>query len=314
MLMYLACGWRFNSMSPPRRPPRLSSVPPQLRKFSKLWKEVASTEPAVGSGVKRQNWEFMVALEGRQKLVSHNGRNLLNKSFQSQSLWICPPGSDHGWSVPPGESSWVFVMHFASIPPTLEQFLSRTKYGCVHFGSEEGQRLKEMLFRVVPHYHNPIFASSLYFQAVLCELSAFYIEHSSLAKTPAFDDSARKVAQVMRWFRENLSDATSVSAAAASIGVSPGYLQRLFVSELGKPPKVVFKEIVMERARELLLQSNLSRKEVAILCGFAGFSQFYRAFHRFHGDTPTDWVKGKMYGTSKTLPVWAREEEKLTED
>jgi AraC-like DNA-binding protein len=314
MMMYLACGWRYNPKSPPRRPPQFTIVPARLRKFSKLWKEVACAGPAVASAGKRQNWEFMVVLEGRQKLLAQTGKPPLNEPFQSHSMWICPPGSDHGWIVPPGESSWIFVMHFASIPPSLEQVLSGTKYGYVKFCAEEGRRLKELLFRVVPHYHNPVFASSLYFQAALCELSAFYIEHSSLAKTPTFDDSARKVAQVMTWFRENLSNKASVSAAASSIGVSPGYLQRLFVRELGRPPKVIFKETVMERARELLLQSNLSRKEVATLCGFEGFSQFYRAFHRFHGNTPSEWVKGKMYGASKTLPMWARKEEKPSEN
>jgi len=289
-------------------------VPARLRKFSKLWKKVSCAGPAIANGGKRANWEFMVVLEGRQKFLAPTGKQPLNEPFQSNSMWICPPGSDHGWSIPPGEASWVFVMHFAFIPPSLEQLLLGTKYGCIKLCTEDGQRLRELLIKLVPHYQTPNFASSLYFQAALCEISAIYIEHSFLAKTPAFDDSALKVAQVMAWFRENLSGNASVSDAAASIGVSAGHLQRMFVSELGRPPKVIFKEIVMERARELLLQSNLSRKEVAILCGFEGFSQFYRAFHQFHGSTPSDWLKGKIYGTTRPLPKWAREEENLPEE
>lgn len=314
MLMYLACGWRYDPKNPPQRKLPTPDVPEKLRRDAALWKEVAFIGTAVPGGFKRANWEFMFVLDGRQKRVGFADSSPLKEEYRSHSLWISPPGSDHGWEVPPGEASWVFVLHFASIPAALEQILSPNKSGCVAFLPEEAQMLKKLLIRVVPHYHRPKFSSSFLFQSLLHELSFFYAEHSSMARVPIFDDAARKVERVVSWFRENLAKKGSVAEAAASIGVSQGYLRRLFIAELGVSPKTVFSNILMERARELLLRPDLSRKEVATLCGFEGFSQFYRAFRKFHGASPSEWVRGEGYGKVRTLPVWSIKNKSSSED
>ncbi len=45
----------------------------------------------------------------------------------------------------------------------------------------------------------------------------------------------------------------------------------------------------MEHARNLLLESNLSIKEISERIGYARQHEFYRAFRRHVGCGPSDW-------------------------
>lgn len=90
---------------------------------------------------------------------------------------------------------------------------------------------------------------------------------------------------------------------SCAVGISTAYMRKLFIQVHGKSPKEVFTEITMARARHLLLRPDLSKKEVAVKCGFNAFSQFYRAFTQHVGVTPSEWVLGKNYGSGNSLNV-----------
>lgn len=77
-----------------------------------------------------------------------------------------------------------------------------------------------------------------------------------------------------------------VAAIAGQLGISIGKLERSFKAELGLGPAGYYRNLRMERARDLLDHSTMSIREIGLVCGYASFSAFVRAFRKTYGETP----------------------------
>lgn len=78
----------------------------------------------------------------------------------------------------------------------------------------------------------------------------------------------------------------TVAATARHLGVSIGKLERSFNADLGLGPSNYYRNMRMERARDLLEHSTMSVREIGLVCGYASFSAFVRAFRKTYGETP----------------------------
>lgn len=88
--------------------------------------------------------------------------------------------------------------------------------------------------------------------------------------------------------RTTLDAPLSVEEIAASLGISVRQLERLFKEHLGATPKRHYLEMRLERARSLLLQTEMSIIEVAVASGFQSAGHFTRAYHQAYGVTPRE--------------------------
>jgi AraC-like DNA-binding protein len=62
-----------------------------------------------------------------------------------------------------------------------------------------------------------------------------------------------------------------------------------FTRILGQPPMAYLTELRMELARELLLGSAETARQVARRAGYRSDAAFNRAFARYHGRSPGQW-------------------------
>ena len=62
-----------------------------------------------------------------------------------------------------------------------------------------------------------------------------------------------------------------------------------FTHTLGQPPMAYLTELRMELARELLLGSGETAKQVVRRTGYKSDAAFNRAFTRHHGRSPEQW-------------------------
>lgn len=94
----------------------------------------------------------------------------------------------------------------------------------------------------------------------------------------------RALAIVDRHFAKSLTDA----AVAKQLGLSTSHFRHLFKQATGQPFHKYLVAIRLERARQMLVEDNLSVSEIAEAVGFAGLSHFSRAFAaRFHTSPST---------------------------
>ncbi|WP_082475732.1 GlxA family transcriptional regulator [Rhizobium sp. Leaf341] len=74
---------------------------------------------------------------------------------------------------------------------------------------------------------------------------------------------------------------------AASVGLSRRHMERLFLAELELSPASVYRRLRLERARQLLLETDASIIEIALDVGFENAANFSRAFLQVFGQTPS---------------------------
>jgi len=87
---------------------------------------------------------------------------------------------------------------------------------------------------------------------------------------------------------DNLSGDLSLSGMAAAANLSPYHFARAFKRSTGLSPHQYVLRRRMERAKELLVDTELQVGEVAKRVGFASPSHFSQQFRRVIGTTPSD--------------------------
>jgi transcriptional regulator GlxA family with amidase domain len=97
---------------------------------------------------------------------------------------------------------------------------------------------------------------------------------------------SRHLARAIQIMRDRLDDPVSPSAIARELGISTRQLERLFGKYLNSSPKRYSMEMRLERARHLLLQTEMSTTEVAVACGFESPGHFSRVYRIAFGIKP----------------------------
>ncbi len=94
------------------------------------------------------------------------------------------------------------------------------------------------------------------------------------------------MAKAIQMMNDNLETPISPAVIAADIGISPRQLERLFGKYLNTTPKKFYMEMRLERARNLLVQTESSVTEIALACGFENPGHFSRVYRTSFGVTP----------------------------
>ncbi len=95
-----------------------------------------------------------------------------------------------------------------------------------------------------------------------------------------------KLAQVIGRMEANIEDPVSPAKLAEEVGMSTRQLERLFRRYLNRSPKRYYMEIRLQKARNLLMQTEMSVINVALACGFASPSHFSKCYRAHYQTTP----------------------------
>ncbi|QHW34703.1 response regulator [Paenibacillus rhizovicinus] len=96
----------------------------------------------------------------------------------------------------------------------------------------------------------------------------------------------KDIAHAVRFIQERFSEDISLQQIAELLELSPNYLSMLFKKELQLSFTEYVNRIRLEKAKELLLNTNLKSYEIAQRVGFADDSYFSRAFKKHTGVRP----------------------------
>jgi transcriptional regulator GlxA family with amidase domain len=98
------------------------------------------------------------------------------------------------------------------------------------------------------------------------------------------DVQERRLRQVVEMIEAE--PASSIANLAMHVSLSPAHLQRLFKRQTGLQLGSLVIERRLQKAAELLIQTNLSIKEIAHTVGYRHHSSFVRAFQRRFSQAP----------------------------
>ncbi|MBE6728558.1 MAG: helix-turn-helix transcriptional regulator [Ruminococcaceae bacterium] len=81
----------------------------------------------------------------------------------------------------------------------------------------------------------------------------------------------------------------SNTVLASQLNISEVYMRRLFKEQFGTSPKQYILELRIQKAKQVLSQSNKTVTEISKECGFTSIHHFCRAFKGYCGQTPSDY-------------------------
>ena len=95
-----------------------------------------------------------------------------------------------------------------------------------------------------------------------------------------------KLSAVIQMMEQNIEEPISPSILAQDVGMSTRQLERLFRRYLNRSPKRYYMELRLQKARNLLMQTDMSVINVALACGFASPSHFSKCYRAQYNTTP----------------------------
>lgn len=95
-----------------------------------------------------------------------------------------------------------------------------------------------------------------------------------------------KLTAILQMMERNLEEPISPAQLAKEAGMSTRQLERLFRRYLNRSPKRYYMEIRLQRARQLLIQTDMSVINVALACGFTSPSHFSKCYRARYERTP----------------------------
>ena len=95
-----------------------------------------------------------------------------------------------------------------------------------------------------------------------------------------------KLSRVIQMMETNIEEPISPAVLAKEVGMSTRQLERLFRRYLSRSPKRYYMELRLQKARNLLMQTDMTVINVALACGFASPSHFSKCYRSHYDTTP----------------------------
>jgi YesN/AraC family two-component response regulator len=95
--------------------------------------------------------------------------------------------------------------------------------------------------------------------------------------------------KAVRYLTENLEKDISLDNAAELVNLSPSYFSKIFKEVMGVAFTNYLTDLRIEKAQELLLQTDLSIQEIGFRVGYNTPAYFIKQFKAKFGYTPYDY-------------------------
>jgi transcriptional regulator GlxA family with amidase domain len=95
-----------------------------------------------------------------------------------------------------------------------------------------------------------------------------------------------KLATIIHRMESTIEEPISPVLLAQEVGMSTRQLERLFRRYLNRSPKRYYMELRLAKARNLLMQTDMSVINVALACGFTSPSHFSKCYRALYKTTP----------------------------
>ena len=174
-----------------------------------------------------------------------------------------------------------FAEDFPEIEVTSELFeIDRTRFTCAG-----GTAAIDMMLNVIAMQHGHELAAEVADQFMHERIRDRH-DHQRMGLPARLGVRHPKLLSVINLMEENLEEPLTRGQLARDAGLSTRQLERLFRKYLSRSPARYYLELRLNKARLLLLQTNMSVIDVALACGFVSASHFSKCYRDFFGHTP----------------------------
>lgn len=182
------------------------------------------------------------------------------------------------------------TIHWENLPAAAEEFpgiaftnhlyeIDGDRYTCAG-----GAAATDMMLRIIADDYGEDLASLTAEQVI--HVSRNPCDRQRLSVAGRYGVRHPRLAGIIQTMENNVENPLRLTTLAEQSGVSMRQLERLFRRYLRCSPKRYYMEIRMQRARNLLLQTDMSIINVALASGFTSSSHFSRCYRHYFERTP----------------------------
>lgn len=183
------------------------------------------------------------------------------------------------------------LAHSACYPPSLRtQFLYDIRSTLLHtldtlsmVGEDERKALLHEILALnpsIPDTQGPLILSII---GRMCQCVSYAREQSH----SRFGES------IIEYIRSQYqNDSLSLTSVADHFHLSPAYLSRLIQAQIKMSFSEYLEGLRMQTAKDSLLNTDMSIKDIVTLCGYLNSNTFFKAFKRTFGVSPSEYRRG----------------------
>ncbi len=187
------------------------------------------------------------------------------------------------WENQPG-----FVEHFPDLEPTQNRFeIDGDLWTC-----GGGAAAAEMMLSIIQNDYGRDFAVIV---ADMCLHDGDFQSRSAQRSSLALALSTRKpkLLQVFRAMHDNIEDPLTLDELCDLVSLSRRHMERYFKRFVGESPMKAYRNIRLDRARTLVVETDMSFVEIGAACGFNTTAVFSRHYKARFGVTPSAQMLAK---------------------
>lgn len=110
-------------------------------------------------------------------------------------------------------------------------------------------------------------------------------------------EKQNRIKNMLSYIHKNFEDKLTLEQIAASAHISPREANRIFQKTIRQTPFEYLVSYRLNKAKELLSDTDLSITDISSRCGFADITYFGKQFRKAYGMTPKEYRKGKEKGS-----------------
>ncbi|MGB0843162.1 MAG: GlxA family transcriptional regulator [Alphaproteobacteria bacterium] len=183
------------------------------------------------------------------------------------------------------------TIHWENLPAFQENFpeveassdiyeIDRSRYTC-----SGGTAALDMMLNIIATGHGPDLAAKVADQFIHDRIRDHH-DHQRSSLPARLGIRHSKLLAVVALMEQHLEEPLTRVDLAREANLSTRQLERLFRRYLQRSPARFYLELRLNKARLLLLQTNMSIIDVALACGFVSASHFSKCYRDYFGKTP----------------------------
>jgi AraC family transcriptional regulator len=105
------------------------------------------------------------------------------------------------------------------------------------------------------------------------------------------------------YLREHLERPLQVKQLAAQVSLSASHFCRAYKQSFGTTPHMHIIQLRLERAKQLMLETQDPLSDIALRCGLADQAHLSKLFRRWMGETPNTWRRRTFTDSQSGLRI-----------